>query len=359
MNFPTQRLIRWFLKNKRALPWRGSGEAQGIYQVWVSEVMLQQTQVSTVIPYYRRFLERFPTIHDLARASEDEVLKLWEGLGYYNRCRSLHRAAQTVVSRFKGQIPETPEEFKSLAGVGPYIQASVMSIARNRPIPAVDGNVVRVCCRFYGIREDVRKNRVKARIKKELQEIIPPAAPGDFNQALMELGALICTPHNPRCSDCPIQEGCFARQTDQVEQIPHKSPRKRVPKYQVSIAVILKGEKFYIQKRPSTGHLGGMWEFPGGKAKEGETPAQALVRECKEELGTEVNIIEKLTRVHHVYTHFQIDLHVFLCRLSGEDIHPTHHQPFRWITIHQLEEFPLPGANHKFLPALKAFLSTK
>lgn len=351
---PIDELLRWYRANRRDLPWRSTRD---IYKTWLSEVMLQQTQVTTAIPYYHRFLERFPTIEALAKADQDEVLKLWEGLGYYGRCRNLHRAAKLVVSRFQGQVPRTPQEFASLPGVGPYIQAAVLSIVENLPLPAVDGNVIRVYCRFKGIEEDIRKTAVKSRITRELKSIIPHESPGDFNQALMELGALVCTPKAPACGACPLSRRCAAKKTSRVGNIPFKSAKKKVPTYRVSIGVILKGDKFYIQKRPAYGHLGGMWEFPGGKAKEGETPDQALLRECREELTGEIFIVEKLARVQHAYTHFRIDMHVFLCRPGTQDIRPLHGQPFRWIGIDQLDEFAFPGANHKFFPTLKQFLT--
>jgi A/G-specific adenine glycosylase len=355
MAFPVERLIDWFQKNKRDLPWRNT---KNMYKTWLSEVMLQQTQVTTVIPYYQRFLQQFPNVKKLAQADSEAVLKLWEGLGYYNRCLNLHKAARLIESRFDGEIPETPEEFKELPGVGPYILAAVMSMARGFPLPAVDGNVIRVYCRFKGIADDARRPAVKNRITKELGKIIPIKYPGDFNEAMMELGALICLPRNPRCGSCPLSRDCVAKLTSRTGLLPFKSVRKEVPRYNVSIAVILEGGKFYIRKRPPGGHLGGMWEFPGGKRKGKESPEQTLIRECREELGAEVRIIEKLSNVRHAYSHFKIDMDVFLCKLPyKKDISALpQEQPFRWITIDQLHEFPFPGANHKFFPALKVFL---
>lgn len=351
MAFSVEKLLGWFRENKRELPWRGTKD---IYKIWLSEVMLQQTQVATVIPYYRRFLEHYPGVRELAKAGGESVLKLWEGLGYYNRCMNLHKAARIIEDRFWGEVPDTPGEFASLPGVGPYILAAVMSIARGYPLPAVDGNVIRTYCRLNGVTDDVRKPAVKNQITKELEKIIPPKSPGNFNEAMIELGALICLPKKPLCDACPLNPDCVARITSQTGRIPFKSPRKKAPLYKVSIAVILKGEKFYIQKRPLGGHLGGMWEFPGGKQKGKESPEQTLLRECREELGTEVTIIEKLSNIHHAYSHFKIEMDVFLCRLPHDgDITPSHDQPSRWISIEQLQEFPFPGANHKFFPALK------
>jgi A/G-specific adenine glycosylase len=317
--------------------------------------MLQQTQVTTVIPYYQRFLQRFPTVCLLAEGTEQEVLKLWEGLGYYSRARNLHRAARKVTAEFGGEIPETPGTFQSLPGAGPYITAAVLSIARNLPLPAVDGNVLRVYTRFRGIGQDIRKTAVRNSIFHELKEIIPPNSAGDFNQAFMELGALVCIPQAPHCTACPLHETCIAFTTDTVNCYPYKSPYGKVPGYRVSIAIILEENKFYIQQRPSKGHLGGLWEFPGGKSKKGETPEQTLFRECREELACDIEIIKPLPKVRHAYSHFKIELTPFICRLKSADVQPRENRPFRWITIAQLDAYPFPGANHKFFPQLRAF----
>ena len=354
MNIPVDELLEWYKSNQRDLPWR---KTKDIYAIWVSEIMLQQTQVAAVIPYYHRFLESFPTIERLARAEEQELLKQWEGLGYYSRVRNLHRAAKRVMDLYKGKIPTAPEEFRTLPGVGPYIAAAVLSIARGLPLPVVDGNVMRVITRFRSIDEDIRKNAVRDRISKALQEIIPKAGAGDFNQALMELGASVCTPKGPLCTACPLSKNCTAYQTQTIHRYPFKSPSRPVPEYNVSIGIILKGERFYIQKRPSDGHLGGMWEFPGGKAKEGESPEQALIRECREEIGAGIDIVQPLALVHHAYSHFKIHMSVFICRLKEGDVHPPQDQPFQWITAAELERYPFPGANHKFFPALREFFS--
>lgn len=352
MEFPVKKLLEWYNTHQRDLPWR---QTKDIYAVWVSEVMLQQTQVTTVIPYYHRFLQRFPTVRLLAEGTEQEVLKLWEGLGYYSRGRNLHRAAQKVTAEFGGEIPKTPEAFQTLPGVGPYITAAVLSIARNVPLPAVDGNVLRVYTRFRGIGQDIRKTAVRNVIFHELKEIIPSRSAGDFNQAFMELGALLCIPQAPPCTSCPLHETCVAFTTHTVDCYPYKSPYGKVPVYRVSIGIILKENKFYIQKRPSKGHLGGLWEFPGGKSKKGETPEQTLFRECREELACDIEIIKPLPKVRHGYSHFKIEMTPFICRLKSADVHPQENQPFRWITIAELDAYPFPGANHKFFPQLRAF----
>lgn len=343
-----QRLLAWFRANKRDLPWRRTGD---VYRIWVSEVMLQQTQVSTVVPYYHRFLRRFPDARRLAAASEQEVLKAWEGLGYYARARHLHQAAQVVVRRNNGRIPRDPEAFGALPGVGPYIRAAVMSIACGHALPVVDGNVLRVISRRLGIRQHIRKRAVQSRIETYLRSQIPARKPGEFNEALMELGATVCAPRSPSCGPCPLRAACVARRLGLQESLPRKSRGKPVPIVRASVAVLAKGGRVFIQQRPSRGLLGGLWEFPGGRIRAGETPRQALRRECREELGVEVEVTGKLGVIEHSYSHFRIILHVFLCRVrSGLPRSPL---PHRWIRSKDLDRHPFPAANRKFFPELR------
>ena len=346
------KLLDWYEKNQRDLPWR---KTRDLYALWVSEIMLQQTQVATVIPYYNRFMAAFPTLQKLARASEEKVLKYWEGLGYYARARNLLAAARKIQSEYNKKIPEDPREFQTLPGVGPYITAAVLSIGRDIAVSTVDGNVMRVYARFHLFSQDISDPASKKTIADQLRMIIPHKNPGDFNQALMELGSQICKPKDPLCSACPLNNNCRAFRQNKTEAYPVKTPKPKIPEYPVSIAIILKGNRFYIQKRPSKGHLGGLWEFPGGKAKPKETPEQAVIRECYEELNVKLIIIRKLTSLRHAYTHFRIDLAVFVCKIADGN-HPRTPLPFRWISASQLDSFPFPGANHKFFPILKSFL---
>lgn len=341
--------MAWYEAEKRDLPWRRTND---IYKIWVSEVMLQQTQVAAATPYWLRFIEAFPTVRRLAEAEEERVLKLWEGMGYYNRCRNLHRAAKIVVEEMNGVVPTDPQQFRTLPGAGPYITAAVMSIGANQPLAAVDGNVMRVFARFTGLEEDVAKNTTKSHITGELQAVIPESCPGDFNQAMMELGALVCVPKRPRCLLCPLKEECAALRTGQTDRLPIKAPKKKVPEYNVSVAVITRGDTFFIQKRPADGHLGGMWEFPGGKSNDGESPAETVARECREELGIEVRVLEELARVNHAYSHFKIKLTVFVCDAGEQAVRPLDGQDHQWIAVEDIPRFPFPAANHKFFPVL-------
>lgn len=356
MNFPVETLLNWYRTEKRDLPWR---RTRDIYRIWVSEVMLQQTQVAAATPYYLRFIAQFPTVNALAEAEEERVLKLWEGMGYYNRCRNLHRAAKIVVEQCGGMVPTEPTEFRKLPGAGPYITAAVMSIGAHHPLPAVDGNVMRVFARFSGLEEDVSKSATKAFITTQLQAVIPAERPGDFNQAMMELGALVCTPQQPRCPSCPLKKDCIALRTGDTRRLPIKAPRKKVPEFAVSVAVIKRGNKFFIQKRPAEGHLGGMWELPGGKSEADESPRMTVRRECREELGVELTVLEELARIQHGYSHFKIRMTVFVCDAGTQAVHPLNGQDHRWITVEDIPRFPFPAANHKFFPELTRYFTAQ
>ena len=353
IEFPTRTLLNWYEKNKRDLPWRKTGEP---YKIWLSEVMLQQTQVKTVIPYYQRWLEKLPTIQDLAAASEQKVLKLWEGLGYYNRCHNFHKAAQLVCSQYHGKVPDQPELFLKLPGVGPYILSAVMSIAFKRVLPVVDGNVLRVVTRYIELWNDISKSATKKKVYQMLLNPICKNNPGDFNQAVMELGALVCMPKNPTCPRCPLKKTCQAKEKGSVESLPFRTKKKKIPFHKVALAVILKNDKFMIQKRPTTGHLAGMWEFPGGKFKTGESAEQAVTRECREELDVSVKIIQKLKKVKHAYTHFKIELNIFICRLTSSTVRARQSQPIRWIGLDEMSQYPFPAANYKFFKELESAL---
>lgn len=354
MDFAHQ-LVTWFKQNRRDLPWRRTRDP---WSIWVSEVMLQQTQVETVTGYYRRFLERFPTVEALAGSSLDDALKLWEGLGYYARIRNLHRAAGIVVRDYNGVIPRDPDEFGRLPGVGPYIRAAVCSIAWDVPEPVVDGNVLRVAARWFGIDRDIRSQAVRREVRDRLRIMIPDDAPGPFNEAVMELGALVCVPRTPRCGECPVSEGCVAFNSERTAELPVRGPGREVPTYPVAIAVIIENGHIYVQQRPTDGHLGGLWEFPGGKIRTGETPEEAVVRECREEMGVTVRVEKRLAEIRHAYSHFKIDLQIFICRLdagNGDRIRSAG----RWILPDEMAEFAFPAANHKFFPRLRAYLETQ
>ncbi len=314
--------------------------------------MLQQTRVDQAIPYFQRFMERFPTVHDLAEADQQEVLKVWEGLGYYSRARNLHHASKTVVRDFNGEIPDTEEDIRKLKGIGPYTAAAVLSIAFSKPYAVVDGNVIRVLSRYFGIEEDVRSQKTKSTIQEAADELLDPERPGDFNQAVMELGATVCTPTSPDCEACPVSSGCTAYATLKTDTIPYKSPSKKRPHHKIGVGIIKKDDQVLIALRPEEAMLGGLWEFPGGKQKEGENIEKTVKRELREELGIEVTITKPFMKLDHAYSHFKITLHAYLCELKNGEPRARSSQRIRWVPINELEEYPFPKANRKLTQKL-------
>lgn len=352
----TARLLAWYADHRRDLPWRRTRDP---YRIWVVEVMLQQTQVTTVLPYYARFMARFPTVKALAAASLDDVLKLWEGLGYYGRARHLHAAAQRVVAEFGGQIPDTMEGLLSLPGIGRYTAGAVLSIASGQDLPAPDGNVRRVLCRVFAIEEDVTRGAGQRRLWQLAQSLLPPGQAGDFNQALMDLGAMVCTHRAPLCHLCPLADECLAYQMGLQEQFPVRGPRRAVPHYEVTAGVVWNGDGLFLiaQRRPE-GLLGGLWEFPGGKREPNETLEDCLRRELAEELDIKVAVDAPLTVVQHAYTHFRITLHAFHCRLvGGQRPRALDCADWAWIAIDDVERYAFSAADHKIIAALRSSIN--
>ncbi len=332
------------------MPWRGVDD---LYFVWVSEVMLQQTRVDQALPYFQRFIHRFPTIESLARADLGDVLLLWEGLGYYSRARHLHRAAGIVVNERGGRIPAEYTEFRSLPGVGPYTAAAVLSIARGLPYAAVDGNVVRVLTRVFAVGDVSGMAGTKRRIQALADELMDRRRPGAFNEALMELGAVICTPRRPKCPECPLRELCEAYREGRPEAYPVSAEKKPVPHYDVVVAVIKNPEgRLYIQKRPEKGLLGGLWEFPGGKRENGETLSEACERELREELGFDVTLGEPFHRLSHAYSHFRITLHAFRGVAESGCGGPKSGIPSAWVAVDELNRYAFPRANRRLIEYL-------
>lgn len=349
-------LLQWFARVQRDLPWRRTSDP---YRIWVSEVMLQQTQVKTVIPYYQRFLDHYPTVDLLAAADITDVLKQWEGLGYYSRARNLHRAANIVVGDYDGVIPDTVNDFRKLPGVGPYIAAAVLSIAFNRPLATVDGNVKRVLARLLEISEPVNRQTSASSFQAVADRLLDRQQPGDFNQAVMELGALVCAPSNPSCGTCPVPQYCRALQKQSVADYPKRLQRKPVPVYRIAVGIVLKDQRMLITLRQPDGLLGGLWEFPGGKLESGESGEAACIREILEETGLAVGIEHPLGIIRHAYTHFRIEMAVFACRFKYGRVRLKGPAAHRWVRFEQLRRFPFPKANHKIFPLLKAYLQQR
>ena len=310
--------------------------------------MLQQTTVSAVIPYYKRWLKAFPDIESLSRASLRKVLREWQGLGYYQRAGNLHKAAKTIVREYGGRIPDDEHVLRNLPGFGPYTTAAVLSLVYGKPQPVIDANVRRVLMRVLGLR-GTAEARADKKLRAFLETVFSKDSPGDFNQAMMELGALVCRSRNPQCLACPVREFCRAAREGTQELIPR--PRSlRLEKIEAVVAVIEKDGRILIQKRPAGGLLADLWEFPGGKVEPGESLTAALRREVREELGVEIEAVRRLTTVRHAYTRFQVTLRAYACKLRDEDFKtgPRH----RWVTLTSIRKYPLPSGSAKIVDFL-------
>lgn len=345
-----QALIEWFNKNQRKLPWRKS---KNPYHVWLAEVMLQQTQVKKVLDYYETFIEQFPDVATLAKSSLQQVLKAWEGMGYYARARNLHKAAQIVITENGGGIPENYNDFKKLPGAGEYITAAVLSQSFNAPFAVVDGNVKRVLSRLFLIDKPINSSSSKSIFKKYAELLLDRQQPGAFNQAMMELGATICRPQSPKCSVCSIQSFCAASKTNQQNNYPITVPSKATPQFHIAVGIIHKDGYILIIQRQPAGLLGGMWEFPGGRVSPGENIELACIRKIKEKVNLEVEINYLITQIKHAYTHFRILVDVFDCRYRSGSIVLNAHNDYRWIIMEEIDFYPFHAANHKFIPLLK------
>ena len=355
------RLVGWHGQHQRLLPWRETrAGARNPYAVWISEIMLQQTRVETVIDYFNRWMERFPSVEMLAAADLQAVLKAWEGLGYYARARNLHKAAQQIVVRHNGQLPADRAALLALPGIGEYTVGAILSIAFNQPEPILDGNVKRVLARLFDIDQPINEPatlRTLWELARTIVEVTPAETAGDCNEALMELGATICTPQSPRCLLCPLLDLCASACAGNQAQRPVMPQRKQTPHYDVAAGVIWAGEPFrsklLIAQRPPDGMLGGLWEFPGGKLEphDADLPA-CLRREIAEELSIEIEVSDLLTTVKHAYTHFRITLHTFHARHVAGEPQALGCQAWRWVEIAELSEFPLPVTDQKIAAAL-------
>ncbi|MCP3775730.1 A/G-specific adenine glycosylase [Paenibacillus sp. MZ04-78.2] len=363
-------LLSWYRRHKRDLPWRRS---RNPYHIWVSEIMLQQTRVDTVIPYFNRFMDKFPTVAALAEAPEGEVLKAWEGLGYYSRARNLQSAVREVKERYGGVVPDTKEEVSSLKGVGPYTTGAILSIAYNKPEPAVDGNVMRVLSRYFLIEDDIMKGSTRVSMEKLAQELIPEGAAGDFNQALMELGALVCTPKSPSCLTCPVMAHCAGRAAGMEESLPVKTKAKP-PRPERRYAVVIEGAaehagRVLIRQRPAEGLLARLWELPhaavptapaAAEARgEGGDPAAAYAALAAHLAGDGLGLgpVGWLMQAEHTFSHIRWEMEVYAGRLeeSSALLLPVPlPSNYRWINREEMEQYAFPNV---FLRILNAYFS--
>ncbi|PHR28951.1 MAG: A/G-specific adenine glycosylase [Desulfotalea sp.] len=354
-NFLVEQLLTWFRTTKRDLPWRQTYDP---YHVWISEIMLQQTQMERGVAYFLRWIERFPSVGEVACASEDDILVYWEGLGYYARARNLHRAAQEIVGKYSGKVPADYETLLNLPGIGPYTAAAVASIAGNQDVVVVDANVNRMFARIFDIDEPVKDRGVQKQVHQLASELLPRGKARIFNQALMDFGGLVCTPKAPHCKSCRVQRLCSAYQRGTVSFRPVlKSARKVVLLTRV-VAVILCEGKVFMQKRESSAVWGGLWEFPGGETLTGNSSGDELDLVAEVNYDTALRVIKEnfLVEVQHQYTHHKVSLLSFVCRLQDEDRQqPTLKSAasFAWVTPLEMDALPCPSGVRKIIKYMK------
>ena len=324
------KLLRWFKKNGRDLPWRKTRDP---YAIWISEIMLQQTQVETVIPYYKKFLKSFPTIHHLAKSDLSKVLKVWEGLGYYSRARNLHQASKIIANHSNGKIPDKLKDLLNLPGIGRYTAGAILSIAYNKKAPILDGNVKRVLSRLFVVSGNPKKT--EEFLWPLSESLIPKGSPGAFNQALMDLGSMTCTPKNPNCLSCPLKNLCQGYLSGKPESYPLRSVKKKVPHIEAIAAVIQKHGKVLLRQRPPKGLLGGLWEFPNWPIDGKKDLKEYLRLKVKSDFGLKVKCKENLGPFKQTYSHFKLTLHVFKCdALEGRG-------KGKWVSIKKLDRLPM------------------
>lgn len=342
-----QRLCDWFLQGHRPMPWRDNPNP---YWVWVSEVMLQQTQVATVIPYFERFIQRFPTVEALAEAPLEEVLRLWAGLGYYSRARNLHETAKRIVQQ-GGEFPRSADRLRELPGIGAYTAGAIASIAFNQPEPVVDGNVTRVLARLLWLKGDLKKPRAQNLLWQIARQLIDPEHPGIFNQALMELGSTVCTPANPQCAHCPVSGFCSAFQRGQPTAVPEPTPPKPARQVVDVSALIVREGQVLLAQRPPNGLWGGLWEFPRA-TRTAREPLETLALRAGEQVGLQVEPVESVGLVKHAVTYSRIHLYGYLCYYRSGLVRSEFYTAFAWVAPEEYGAYALPAPQQRLAEML-------
>ena len=348
----TNQLLAWYDANGRDLPWRRSPDPYG---VWISEIMAQQTQIDRVIGYFKRWMERYPDLSTLARAHEEDVLKSWEGLGYYSRARNIRKAADHILTEHAGIFPSDPAHIRALPGVGDYTAGAISSIAFGLAEPAIDANVLRVFARLLDVTTPVKEAAARALIEERVRSLIPRNRPGDFNQAIMELGALVCS-KKASCDQCPVPGHCLARERGVVNDRPVLGPSRKPIRIDMTTGVLVHDGRVLIQKRRPDDVWPGLWEFPGGVIEQGETPRQALMREYREEVALDVAVDEKITVVTYAYTRYRVTMHCYLCRPdNGEIPAPVFHEAVEggFVPPAQLSAYAFPAGHRRLIEFMR------
>jgi len=346
-------LLAWFQAHARKLPWRVHYRP---YEIWISEIMLQQTQVKTMLPYYHRWMERFSEVRKVALAPEEALLKVWEGMGYYARARNIHKAAQILSRDHGAELPKNHDLLLGLPGIGRYTAGAIMSIAFNEDCTAVDGNGMRIFSRLFDFADPIREPQSRRNLWDIAERLLPRGSARSFNQAHMDLGALVCTPRNPSCTECPVRESCQGLKVGVVDLRPAVIKTREIVPIQVTVGILIRNGRIFIQKRPSSGLMPHLWEFPGGKLHDGETPKEALMREFQEELELKICGLRELALIRHQYTKFRVTLHAFTCRLDGAGQQPVLHSAVdgHWVTPGELDHYAFPAANRKLIELIQA-----
>ena len=348
-----ERLLDWFRAHQRPLPWRTT---YAPYHVWISEIMGQQTQMDRVALYFSRWIEQFPDIAAVAAAPEQAILKAWEGLGYYSRARNIQRAAIRMADAGAPEVPAEYQQLIDLPGIGPYTAAAILSIAFNLPFPLRDANVERVFARLADIDRPLKQAATQKRLAALADALLHRQDPRHYNQALMELGALICTPKKPSCTLCPVLDHCRAHRADTVEFRPLPTSKQSKIDITMACGILRRGSHYYIQQRLPDDIWGGLWEFPGGRLEEGESPEQAAIREVAEETGWQVDALTPFTTVVHHYTRYRVTLHGFFAELACPETTPelTAASQYAWAPLARLSEYPFPAGHRQLVAALQA-----
>ncbi|MGD9947333.1 MAG: A/G-specific adenine glycosylase [Desulfobulbus sp.] len=348
-----RRLLAWFEQNQRPLPWRKTYDP---YHVWISEIMGQQTQMDRVAQYFRRWVDQFPDIVSVARAPEQALLKAWEGLGYYSRTRNIQRAAHQLLAAGRPEIPSDYEALLALPGVGPYTAAAILSIAFNLPVPLRDANVERLFARLADIDRPLKQTATQKRLATLAQRLLDHESPRFYNQALMELGALVCTPKKPSCDLCPVRMHCRALKADTVEFRPLPTDKQKKIEIVMACGILHHKGRIFVQQRLADDIWGGLWEFPGGRLKEGESPREAAVREVAEETSWQVAGLVPFETVVHHYTRYRVTLHGFLGKLDSAPAEPvlSAAQQYAWVPLAGLSDYPYPAGHRMLVAALQS-----